>query len=231
MKSTIVATSFLIVGMLVPADLLARQSSVGGGIGFYTFTTNWYRYNSSASAGLRETYPIHVFGRTQAILFYETSIVSLGPIGLGIRGEVHVGLGGDTKEDWLPLGETISSGGPSFGAAAGLKLTYPLPLPTFGLTPYLAPAFHYSLLNSNGEGVGDQFANRAEYSYSSPWDENIFAFSLGIGAQLQFASVVVSPEYRFLVAGGAASDWDPAGEVSDTGPAFGAFVITLGLAL
>jgi len=91
--------------------------------------------------------------------------------------------------------------------------------------------FHYSLLNSNGQGVGTQYASRAEYGYTYEWNENIIAFSLGVGVQLKYASFVIAPEYRFYIDGGADSDWDPAGWIEDTGPDFGAFVIKVGLAL
>lgn len=112
-----------------------------------------------------------------------------------------------------------------------MKLQYPLPIKNLRIAPYLLPMFHYSLLNSNGQGVGTQYASRAEYGYTYEWNENIIAFSLGVGVQLKYASFVIAPEYRFYIDGGADSDWDPAGWIEDTGPDFGAFVIKVGLAL
>lgn len=221
---------FLVVVFAAASDAVG-QSHIGGGVGFYSYTTYWYRYNSGGSP--QYTYPIHVFTRTQALGYFESSsIFSLGPLATSFRAEVHFGLSGDTKEDWLPSGETISSGGSTLGAALGIKLKFPIPLPTFGLNPYVTPMFHYTLLNSNGQGVGTQFANRPEYNYAASWEENIFAFSIGVGAEFRFVSIVVAPEYRFFVSGGASTDWDPTGSVDEqASPAFGAFAVTVGVSL
>jgi hypothetical protein len=205
-----------------------RSQSVGGGIGFYSYTTNWYLYNSSAPAGLRERWPIHVFDRTQVMAYYETSsLLALGPIQTSLRLEFLYGLGGGTKGDWITT-DQISEGGTTLSGAAGIKLFFPVPLPTFGLSPYVMPMFHYSLLNSNGQGVSSSYSG---LGYDNQWDEHLFAFAIGIGAELRFVSVIVAPEYRFFVAGGVDTDVSLPGAISDTGPTFGAFVVTVGLSL
>ncbi len=208
------------------------QSSVGVGVGFYSYTTAWYRYNSGASPGLRETYPWHMFTRTQALIYYESPpVISIDRFKFSLLGEFHYGISGDTKEDWLPLGESISSGGTTIAAAAGVKLYYPFQLRTFTIAPYVAPLFHYTLLDLNGEGVGTQYANRAQYGYIYGWSENLFAFSLGLGIQMKIDRIVVSPEYRFFIAGGVSTDWEPTGWVEPYTPDFHAFIIKLGLTL
>ena len=218
---------FMVAFLAICSDSFA-QSHFGAGVGFYSYTTYWYWYNSSASPGLKERYPIHVFNRTQAMLYYETSpIISLGPVKTSLRAEFLYGLGGGTKEDWM-TGGMISSGGTTLSGVAGIKISVPVPLPTFGLSPYVTPMFHYSLLNSNGKGVSPSYS---AYNYNYEWDENMYAFAIGIGAEFRFLTFVVAPEYRFFVAGGTDTDWSVTGSVSDTGPNFGAFVVMFGVSL
>ena len=222
MKKLLLAVCFL----LGVADL--RSQSVGGGIGFYSYTTNWYLYNSSAAPGLKERYPIHVFDRTQALVYYETGpLLSLGPLQTSLRLEFLYGLGGGTTGDWITT-DQISDGGTTLSGVAGVKLFLPVPLPTFGLSPYVLPMFHYSLLNSNGQGVSAAYAG---YGYNYEWDENLFAFAIGIGAEFRFVSIVAAAEYRFFAAGGVDTDVSLPGAISDTGPAFGAFLVTVGVGL
>lgn len=218
---------FLVVVFAMTSNAFG-QSHFGGGIGFYSYGTNWYWYNSSAPAGLRERYPIHVFDRTQVMAYFETSpLVSLGPIKTSLRFEILYGLGGGTKGDWITTSD-ISTGGTTLSGVAGIKLSFPVPLPTFGLSPYVTPMFHYSLLNSNGQGVSSSYSG---YGYNYQWDENVYAFALGIGAEFRLVSIVVAPEYRFFIAGGADTDVSLTGSVSNTGPNFGAFVVMVGVSL
>jgi hypothetical protein len=216
------------------AQFSSGGSQIGAGIGFYSYRTTWYYYNSSDPVGSREHYPAHIFDRTTVFGFYESpSLLPLGPFDLSLRGEVQVGISGGTKEDWLPLGETISSGGSTFGALAGIKVAYRLvSLPAVSISPYVLPAFHFTLLNSNGKDVGTQFANRVSYQYADGWQETVYGGSLGIGVNVELASIVIAPEYRFLLGGGAGTDWTPGGrDPSDEGPSFGAFTVSVGFKL
>lgn len=229
-----VSTCLLSMVFYASGQSVSLGSHFGVGVGVYSYTTSWYYYNPSGSVGSREHYPVHVLNRTQMLGYYEIpNLISLGSMGVGLRGELHVGIAGGTKEDWLPLGETISSGGSTFGGDIGVKVSYAFAaLPAISLAPYVFPSFHYANLSSNGEGVGTAFANRAEYQYSSGWEETVFGLSLGIGVNIGITSVVISPEYRFFVAGGAGTDWTPAGrEPMNEGPTFGAFVISVGIKL
>lgn len=212
--------------LLGAADL--RSQSAGGGIGFYSYTTNWYLYNSSAAPGLRERWPIHIFERTQVMAYYETgSLLPLGPVQVSLRLEFLYGLSGGTTGDWITT-EPISDGGTTLSGVAGAKFFLPVPLSTFGLSPYVFPMFHYSLLNSNGQGVSSAYSG---YGYNYEWDENLYAFAVGVGAEFRFVSFVVAAEYRFFIAGGADTDVSLPGAISDTGPAFGGFIVSAGLAL
>ena len=223
MKRLVFLSTFLLV-----SSISFAQSHFGAGVGFYTYATYWYWYNSSAPSGLRERYPIHVFNRTQAMVYYETpSIISLGPVKTSLRAEFLYGLGGGTKGDWI-TNATISDGGTTLSGVAGIKISAPIPLPTFGLTPYVTPMFHYSLLNSNGQGVSSTYS---AFRYNYEWDENMYAFALGFGTEFRILSFVINPEYRFFVAGGTDTDWSVTGSVSDTGPSFGAFVLMVGVSL
>jgi len=229
----------LLCGLFVAVSVAQAQFSSGGshiglGLGSYSYTTSWYYYNSSAPAGSREHYPAHILNRTTLFGYYESpGLLALGPLKTSLRGELHIGISGGTKEDWLPLGETISSGGSTFGALAGVKVAYRLvSLPAVSISPYVLPAFHFTLLNSNGKDVGTQFANRAEYQYADGWQETVYGASLGIGVNVELSSIVIAPEYRFLLGGAAGTDWTPAGrEPSDEGPSFGALVVSVGLKL
>ncbi len=219
---------FLVAYLVVSANCFA-QSHFGAGVGFYTYATRWYWYRSSAPPGLKERYPIHLFNRPQALVYYESpSIISLGPLRTSLRAEFLYGLGGGTKEDWTATGGSISDGGTTLSGVAGIKISVALPLPTFGLSPYVTPMFHYSLLNSNGQGVA---SNYTAYNYNYAWDENLYAFALGFGAEFRILSFVINPEYRFFVAGGTDTDWSVTGSVSNTGPSFGAFIVMVGIAL
>jgi hypothetical protein len=229
----------LMCGLFVSVTIAQAQLSSGGsqlgvGVGFYSFRTTWYYYNYNDPIGSREHYPAHIFNRTILFAYYESpSLLPLGPFDLSLRGEAHFGIAGGTKEDWLPLGETISSGGSTYGGVAGVKLAYRLvSLPAVAISPYVLPAFHFTLLNSNGEDVGTQFANRASYQYSGGWDETVYGASLGIGVNVELVSIVIAPEYRFFLGGGAGTDWTPGGvEPTNDGPSFGAFTVSVGFKL
>lgn len=233
-RFTAVLTCLLLFAVGATGQSTSEASHIGAGAGFYTYGTHWYYYNPSGTPGLREHYPVHVFSRTQLFGYYESpGLFSLGPIGVRLRGELHFGIAGGTKEDWLPLGETISGGGSTFGGVAGIKVGYPIgSSSSMTFTPYVFPSFHFTLLNSNGKDVGTQFAGRAEYQYADGWDETVYSFALGFGVNIELSSIVIVPEYRFFVAGGAGTDWTPAGrDPVDDGPAFGAFVISVGFKL
>lgn len=207
----------------------------GGGLGLYSYTTWWYWYNPGDPLGSREHYPIHVFSRQQFCGFFEKrSLFTHNKVHLDARAEIHFGFLGGTKEDWLPSGETISDGGSTYGAAVILKFAYPMEVsPTLPVEPYAGFGVQYTVLSSNGEGVGTEFADRAKYDYKSGWDESITAMPVVLGVEITFDKFVIIPEYRFSLFGGASTDWEPTGyapEQNDS-PSFHSFSISVGFKL
>ena len=187
-------------------------SMIGGGFSLYSYTTSWYWYNPYDLVGSREHYPVHKYFRPQFSGFYERqSLFKIGSVTIDIRGEILFGFFGGTKEDWLPDGETISSGGISLGTAGIVKAAYPLIFQSWVIAPFAGIGFQYSLLTSNGENVGTNYANRTDYDYASGWSENVFGLVLCAGVNIELKKFVIIPEFRFTVLTGATTSWEPVG--------------------
>jgi hypothetical protein len=243
MKIPLCFGMFLVAGFIplasaqlsLPSARMAAEESyavsvIGGGIGFHSYTTRWYYVENPFGNTYYYNYPVHLFTRTQLYIFYEhTSLFHLGPVHVGIRCDMHYGISSGTKEDWLSYSsEIISTGGSTIGTFVGPKFSFVVPISDFSVAPFVATMFQYTYLASNGEGVSPSVSTR--FHYANGWGEHIVGFSLGIGANVVFQKLIIAPEYRFFVAGGNSTTWDPTGPtVQDREPSFGAFVVSVGI--
>jgi len=192
-------------------------SVIGASFGFYTLTTWWYWYNSTASPGSREHYPIHVYSRKVISTYFEKrALFNLGKFSTAARGELLISLMGGSKEDWLPLGETISDGGMTYGFGGLMKFAYPTKLSeNLPVAPYAGLGVLYLIVNSNGEGVGQQFAGDSDYDYASGWADFMFSVPMSLGVDFDLSKYVLTFEYRFNLFGSASTDWEPVGYAPD----------------
>ena len=227
MKQKSIIIVFFVIIALIPISIFAESSDtkgvvkrgneyggsfVGGGVAFYNYNTHWYWYNSYDPVGSREHYPIHLYSRPQMFGFYEMrSVFNLGPLSFDARGELQFTFIGGTKEDWLPSGETISSGGIVVGGNAIFKCVYPMVLRSIPLSPFIGLGVNISFITSNGKNVGTEFANRVEYDYESGWNDSLYILFLDIGTNIEFSSFQIIPEIRFSILGGASTSWEPMG--------------------
>jgi hypothetical protein len=210
-------------------------SVIGLGLGFYSMTTWWYWYNPGDSPSSH--YPIHVYSRQVLSAYFERrGLFNLGPVSTAARGEFQFGFLGGSKEDWLPLGETISDGGLTYSLAAMMKFAYPVALSgnrsVSAIAPFAGLGVQYIIINSNGEGVGEDFASRAAYDYASGWADFIFSVPMSLGIDFDLSKYVLTFEYRFNLSGSASTDWEPVGYAPDgTDMGFDTIILTAGLKL
>ena len=196
---------------LVQGDRDQRRGFVvGGGIASLGYTTNWYYTN--AGYYKYDHNPVHKFSRLAiiAILQYQSLLV-WGPVDLDLGLDLDIGISGGTKEDWLPFNEQVSSGGGSLGFTLSPRVCFPMEgSGTMKWTPFVSPGIHFQSLGSNGKDIGTQLGDMNSYYTGAEWTENIIGLSIGVGAILDFDRMVVTPEIRFLVAGGGGTDYAPA---------------------
>ena len=210
-------------------------SVIGLGLGFYSMTTWWYWYNPGDSPSSH--YPIHVYSRQVISAYFERrALFDLGPVSAAARGEFQFGFLGGSKEDWLPDGETISDGGMTYSLAALMKFAYPVPLSgnrsVSAIAPFAGLGIQYIIVNSNGEGVGENFASRPTYDYASGWADYIFSVPMSLGIDFDLSRYVLTFEYRFNLSGSASTDWEPVGYAPDgTDMGFDTIILTAGLKL
>jgi hypothetical protein len=128
-------------------------------------------------------------------------------------------------------GEPISEGGITFATALGLKFAYPIR--SIPLTPFASLALQFTILESDGEGVGSDIDGEPTYSYEYGWAEGILGATLALGVDIRVGRVLIMPEYRMLLGGSSWTDWTPRDrdvEMSD-GPRYSAISVSLGFAL
>ncbi len=203
------------------------------GIGLLGYTTNWYYRALGYYSGYYYYYPVHVFSRLAFVAAIEQqSLFTLGPLDFDLRLDLDYGISGGTKEDWLPFGEQISSGGMTAGFTLSPRFCLPLELSNgVGCTPFISPGLHYQRLGSNGKDIGRQLGNMSDYYDGSEWNENIGGLVIGVGSMIETERMVITPELRFFVAGGGGTDWSPSrlrGEVSNEGPGGLLLLLTVG---
>lgn len=207
----------------------------GAGVGSYWFASNWYWYESGGYVGSREHWPRHIFSGALLTAFIERrSLLMVGPFAFGARVELHYGLTGGTKEDWLSNdGRTISNGGARVGAGMMAEFAYPIRInPTTVIAPFPGIGVQFFSLNANGKGVYEDISG-LPYNYNHSWTESMLIIPLSLGVAIELnEKFVLTPEYRFLIGGGAWTDWEPAGYApADEGPNYSAFMIRFGVKL
>lgn len=185
---------------------MAQSNQAGFTLGYSTHTSFWFR---RAQSGNPQLFPINKTTKITLGGFYEKAgLFDIGPIRSDLRFELFVGFGGETKEYWLPLGETISDGDVGYGLAVLLKFGYPIEtasgatfLPFLGLGPGVTG------VSANGEASLDiQFAT--SYFYEEGFADGVYGLVIDVGISLPLGNINLTPEVRFLVAGDSFGDWD-----------------------
>jgi hypothetical protein len=238
-----VALMFFALAMTSANGQVAKEPnsvSYGGwvaGIGVerYRFVSNWYWYQSGASAGSREHWPRHILSGLLLTGFVEQqSFRTIGPVAIGARAELLFGVSGGTKEDWKSYdNKSISSGGARMGVGAHVKFALPKRVSsTMTIAPHAAVGLQYTSLKSNGQGTDPELSG-SPYYYDQGWTETSLVCPISLGASLEFnEKYVIISEFRFLIAGGAWTDWEPAGYApSSTSLSHSAFLISVGMKL
>ena len=209
-----------------------RGTILGLGFASYSYTTSWYFY--SYGEYYPNKYPWHEFSRQQLFIFYESPyIFHFGPIYNHIKAELNYGISGGTEEDWLSEygGELISESGTTFATAIGLKIVYNIK--SSPVIPFISLALQYTVLGSNGDGVGNNIDGKPTYDYEYGWTEGIIGATLAVGVDIRLGRFFIMPEYRRLLGGSNWTDWAPRDsdvEESD-GPSYSAFSLSLGIGL
>jgi hypothetical protein len=87
-------------------------------------------------------------------------------------------------------------------------------------------------LTSDGKEVAEDISG-SPYYYDAGWTESILTIPMSLGVAIEFNNkYVIIPEYRFLIAGGASTDWAPAGYApADEGPNSSIFMLSFGMKL
>ena len=205
------------------------RNYLGVGIGHMTYTSWWFVNLSSTTIG--DTYPIHNLERTYLSLLYQRNgIFNLGPVRADLATDLRAGVG-ETKEDYLPLGETISEGGLSLGISLLLKFGYPIETGNLVLTPSFGLGPQVELLYSNGEFPDtNQFANFEEYEEG--WLETLYGLAMQVEFAIAINKIAIIPSYRFFATGSGATDLEPDGREPQTeGVDLSAFSVTIAFAL
>ena len=205
------------------------RNYLGVGIGHMTYTSFWFVNLSSTTIG--DIYPIHNLERTYASLLYQRNgIFNLGPVRADLATDLRAGIG-ETKEDYLPLGETISQGGLSLGLSLLLKFGYPIETGNVVFTPSFGLGPQVELLYSDGEFPNsNQFAD--EDVYGDGWLETLYGLAMQVDFAIAIKKIAIIPSYRFFATGSGSTDLEPDGREPQTdGVDLSAFAITLAFAL
>ena len=205
------------------------RNYLGVGIGHMTYTTFWFVDLPSTTLG--DLYPIHNLERTYASLFYQRNgIFNLGPVRADLAMDLRAGIG-ETKEDYLPFGETISEGGLSLGLSLLLKFGYPIETGSLVLTPSFGLGPQVELLYSDGEfPPTNQFAD--EDVYGDGWLETLYGLAMQVDFAIAINKIAIIPAYRFFATGSGSTDLEPDGREPQTdGVELSAFSVTLAFAL
>ena len=196
----------LVIFCLVLSDAHGQSNQAGFAVGYSSHTSHWFR---RAQSGEPQRFPANKTTKITVGGFYEKAgLFELGPVRSDLRFELFVGFGGDTKEDWLPEGETISDGDIGYGVAAILKFGYPLEtasgtelFPFIGLGPGVVG------VSANGEAsLNTNFAT--SYFYEEGFSDGAVGLVADVGISIPLESVTITPEVRFLVTGDSFGDWD-----------------------
>jgi hypothetical protein len=218
-----------------PSPLTRPRLGFGVQMAFYH--TSWYFRSPSIldPYSYNSYYPDHIFERTLLSGFFQTgSLFKIGRICASLRLEGQVGISSGTVEDWLPDGETISSGGATYAFAGLFYLSYPFRASRNLSTSFFAGAGGmYTILKSDGQNVGTSFANNSRFRYSKGWTETVAGLPLSFGTAIGIGKIFIQFEYRLLIAGGETTDWDPQGTKVEIDPkdefSFSAYIISVGL--
>lgn len=205
------------------------RNYLGVGIGHMTYTSFWFVDLSSTTLG--DIYPIHNLERTYLSLFYQRNgIFNLGPVRADLATDLRAGTG-ETTEDYLPLGETISEGGLSLGMSLLLKFGYPIGTGSVVFTPSFGLGPQVELLYSNGEFPdSNQFAN--DEVYEDGWLETFYGLAMQVEFAIAINKIAIIPSYRFFATGSGSTDLEPDGREPQTdGVDLSAFAVTIAFAL
>ena len=117
-----------------------------------------------------------------------------------------------------------------------MKFGYPVALSgnrsVGAIVPFAGLGVQYIIVNSNGEGVGEDYAYRPAYDYASGWADYIFSMPMSLGIDFDLYKYVLTFEYRFNLSGSASTDWEPVGYApSGTDMGFDTIILTAGLKL
>lgn len=201
----LITTTPLVLASVLIKDVKAQSNQVGFTVGHSNHTSYWYR---RAQQGNPQSYPINNTTNITIGGFYErTGLFDLGPVRSDIKIEAFLALGSTTKEDWLPLNETVSKGDIGYGAAAILKFGYPVEISSeIDIVPFLGLGPGVVAVNANGEASLDtQFATG--YGYDDGFLDGVFGLLLDIGVSVPLERIVITPEVRFLLSGDSFGDW------------------------
>jgi hypothetical protein len=121
------------------------------------------------------------------------------------------------------------------GRGLGAHVKFALPkrvTSTMIIAPHAAVGLQYVSLGSNGKGTVPELSGNPYY-YDQGWTETSIVCPISLGATLEFNErYVIIPEFRFLIAGGASTDWEPTGYApSGTSLSYSAFSISVGMKL
>jgi hypothetical protein len=212
-----------------PGD--SREGLYGGiSLGWSHYRTSWYYYRSDGNPR-HDNYPIHSINRlVLAFDLEKRSVWKTQNLHFDLGGELGIGLAGKAKGIWLPDDDVISSGGWSAGLNAYVRAVYVPSGRTGGIHvyPFLSLGPQFTILYNNGKNTGS-FASKPYYGYTDGWSEYLTMLVASIGADFQFDSFVLTPEFRFGLFGGAFTNWEPneGGVDKDGGPSFTSFSLRL----
>jgi hypothetical protein len=145
-----------------------------------------------------------------------------------VRGELRFSLYGGTAQDYLDtLPEEISDGGTSFAGGAHIKLACPFRIqPRAVVAPFLGGGLTFGHLQANGEGIDPTYND--DLSYKVGWTEFAIYSPLNAGFNLDFITFSISPEFRYILYGQAATDLPRIPSVRPDRMKFWGVMLTLG---
>jgi hypothetical protein len=193
----------------VQSQTSGKDIYYGASIGVYRYTTWWYYYRFDGRPN-RYNYPVHKLHRVLLSVEAEKRAVwTFSSFQIDIAGEFQIGVGGKTTGEWLPNGETISSGGITAGLGGQFKIAYPVQTGALQLTPFFGLGPQFNALYCNGKGLGQNFASAPYYGYGDGWTEFLLMLGGSLGCRFSLDGFDLTPALRFGVIGTAFTNWQP----------------------
>ena len=196
-----------------------RRTAFGIGFSATELTSGWRYEEPYGTGSLRVHRPWHIHSRLQLLAYIDKPLrLSSKGLGLSFRGEIAAGIAGGTKEDWLPAGETISTGGSTLSLNTYLRVARRVSFLPASLTFFTGLGISLTYLTANGEGADETtYAASSSYRYSEGWEETLYLPFIPVGVAWDGPAGKVSLEIRFPLAGDGETDWDPAGRAVQIG--------------